>query len=301
MKRTQFVTELKSIIGEKDFLTLRTLYTPVIGKDAVMLYSLLFDYYNLSKTNTSFYSFNDLAITLGLSEEELFIERKKLEAVGLVRTFERADNVNYIIRLNQPLNPTQFRGNVLLYKAAVAKIGELMFERIEFSTKVKELSKDDYSEVTVKYQDMFAMELPVVNDIQSTMEVALPTVKSREEAINGLTSTQFVNFLTGVKVTPSQLATLQQIQNTGLSSKSVNLIIDYSFEINGSIVSAHVRKIAQDMLSKDLKDAASVEAELEAARAAKKTSIKTNSITSLEESASAENWDDLFKNLGGAF
>lgn len=301
MRRTQFMTELKANIGEMDFLTLRTLYTPVIGKDAVMLYSLLFDYYNLSKNNGSFYSFNDLAITLELSEEALIMERKKLEAVGLIRTFEKADNIHFIIRINQPLSPAQFRGNALLYKSAVAKLGELMFERIEFSTKVKELSKDDFAEVSVKYQDMFSMELPAVKSMESTMEMALPSIKSKEEAISGLTSAQFVYFLTGNKVSPSQLTTLQQIQNFGFSSKSINLIVDYSFEINDTIVSAHIRTIAKDLLSKDIKDAQSVQNELEAAKASRKSTIKAEKVAELESAQINENWEDLFKNLGGAF
>lgn len=301
MRRTEFTTELKNNLDEKDFLILRTLYTPVIGKDAVMLYSLLFDYYNLSKNNGSFYSFNDLAITLGLSEEDLILERRKLEAVGLVRTFEKADNIHFIIKLNQPLSASQFRNNVLLYKSAISKIGELMFERIEFSTKFKELAKDDFSEVSVKYQDMFSMEMPVENNISSTLEIALPSVKSKEEGISGLTAPQFVYYLTGNKVSPSQLTTIQQIQNNGFSSKSINLIIDYSFEINDSIVSAHIRTIANDMLKKDIKDAKEIENELNAARASRKTVIKAERVTELENADSNENWEDLFKNLGGAF
>lgn len=301
MKRTKFITELKTVIVDKDFLTLRTLYTPVVGIYAVMLYSLLFDYNKLSKNNGTFYDFNDLALTLGISEEELIRERKKLEAVGLIRTFEKADNTHFIIRLNQPLNPTQFRNNALLFKSAVAKVGELMFERIEFSTKEKELSKDDFAEVSVKYQDMFDMDLPKVEQVQSTLEMTLPSVKSKEEAISGLTSAQFVYFLTGAKVSPTQLATLNQIQGYGFSSKSTNLIIDYSFEINDNVVSAHIKKIAQDMVTKDIKDASSVEAELVAARASKKSSIKVEKASNIVEITTSDNWDDLFKNLGGDF
>lgn len=303
MRRHQFTTELKSHLTDKDFLSLRTLYTPVIGKDAVMLYSLLFDYYNLSKDSNTFYEFNDLAITLGMTEDQLIIERKKLEAVGLIRTFEKADNVHNIIRINQPLAPAQFRNNSLLFKSAIAKIGELMFERIEFSTKTKELSKDDYSEVTTKYQDMFEIVETRVAEISNTLEMALPTVKSKEEAINGLTSTQFVFFLTGAKVSPSQLSNFQQIQNAGLSSKSLNLIIDYSFEINNKIVTNHIRKIAEDLLTKDLKDASSIEKELLAAKGSRQASfVSTKAVEpKLEETADIASWDDLFKSLGGAF
>lgn len=176
-----------------------------------------------------------------------------------------------------------------------------MFERIEFSTKEKELSKDDFAEVSIKYQDMFEMDLPKKEKIQSTLEMNIPSVKSKEEAISGLTSAQFVHFLTGVKVSPTQLATINQIQNYGFSSKSINLVIDYSYEVNGSIVSAHIKKIAQDMITKDIKDASSVEAELDAARASRKSLIKAEKAIVLDDVNSSENWDDLFKSLGGDF
>lgn len=301
MKRNQFITELKTNISNNDFLVLRTLYTPVIGKDAVMLFSLFFDYYNLSKNNNSFFSFNDLALTLGLTEDELHIERKKLEAVGLIRTFEKADNVHFIIRINQPLEASQFRANQLLFKSAIAKIGELMFERIEFSTKTKQLAKDDYQEVSAKYQDIFAIEEQPETKITSTLEMVLPSVKSKEEAISGLTSAQFIFFLTGAKVSPSQLTIIQNIQNNGFSSKSVNLIIDYSYEVNDNIVGNHIKKIAEDLLTKDLRDSQSIEKELIAARNSKKATIVKSPIASLEsnDEMSNANWDDLFKSLGG--
>lgn len=304
MKKLEFLTELKQDLQHIDFISLRSFYTAVIGNNAVSLYSLLYDYHFMNRGRESYIPFDDLAITLGVSESELINERKKLEAVGLIRTFEKADNYHIIILINKPLDAQSFRKNSLLYKSAVSKLGELIYERVEFSSKTKEYSKSEFAEVTTKYQDMFDFS-EKTSKTTSTLEIPVSTVKSKEDAINGLVPTQFVNYLTGERVSESQIATFQQIQNLGFSSKSVNLIIDYSYEVNGKIVANYIRTIANDLFEKNVKGAEGVKLELQNAISARKKPVKVE--VGGSESTSAKlfdkednrTWDELFDSLGG--
>lgn len=306
MKRVYFITEKKQEILHDDFVSLRSLYTPVIGKEAVFLYTLLNDYHFINKRSMDYIPFADLAKTMGMTETALLVERKKLEAVGLIRTFEKADNEHFIIRLNKPLSPVMFRKNSLLYKEAVKKVGDLIIERVEFAIKEREYKKDEFKEVTTKFQDIFSLQPKI--DQSNTLEMALPANQTKEDAINGLTFAQFIFFITGKKISPSQLSVISAIQNLGLSDKSINIIVDYSFNKNGRVVSNHIKAIAEDLIQKGITSSATIFKELNFIKEAVKQEqqdiiAKQNKLDGVEDSKAhertTEEWEDLFNALGG--
>lgn len=304
MKKQYFITETKYSISSEDFVYLRTLYTPVIGQSAVMLYSLLTDYNLMNVANNGYTLWKDLAITLGVTEDQLSRERQKLEAVGLIRTFEKSNNQHFIIMINKPLTPSAFKRNSLLFKETIKKIGELIFERVEFAMKPNKLSKEDFAEVTTKYPDLFSISPSSENkeDVRNTLEIAIPSAYTKEEAIKSLTFSQFIKFLTNKKISDSQLAIFSAIHNQGLSSKSLNLILDYSFITNGRIVGNHVKKIADDFIKRGITTSLEVQKEL---AFSKKETNTTNThknddvISEMQEVENSRSWDDIIGTIGG--
>lgn len=306
MNRVYFITEKKQEIMLQDLISLRSLYTPVIGKEAVFLYTLLNDYHFINRSSMEYIPFVDLATTMQTTESALLLERKKLEAVGLIRTYEKADNKHLIIKINKPLSPSMFRKNSLLYKEAVKKVGDLIIERVEFAIKENEFSKDEFKEVTTKFQDIFSLNIK--EDITNTLEMALPSNQTKEEAIAGLTFAQFVFFLTGQKISPSQLSVISAIQNLGLSNKSINLIIDYSFNKNNRIVANHIKAIAEDLVQKGITSSSKIYKELNFIKKSIQTEQEQviavqNASDGVQDSTAnnrtVEEWEDLFNALGG--
>ncbi len=294
----KFVTEIKTKLTENDLLISRNIYQPIVGIGPISLYQLLIDYHKMFKQSSVFHFFNDIAKTLGLSMNELEQYRMKLEAVGLIRTFERADNIHGIIVVNPPLCLEKFRKNSLLFKQAVKKVGEEIIERITFATNEPSFNKDDYKEVSVKYQDLFDI---TVEKQQTTLEIELPDYTNKDEAINALSHAQFAKYITSTRVSPTLLAIFQDLQKIGFSSKSLNLISDYSFAINGKIVANHVKTIADDLFSKSITGAAEVELELKNALKSKnsiETGTKQMTMSATETTEDAGNWDDIFNSLG---
>ena len=307
MEKVYFVTEKNSEILHDDFLSLRSLYTPVIGKDAVFLFTLLNDYHYINKTNMHYMPLSDLGKIMNLDWKELLIARKKLEAVGLIRTFEKASNKHLILKINKPLNPTAFRNNSLLYKEAMRKIDDIIFERVEFAIKQRTLDKEDFKEVSVKFQDIFSLK-PRVEQENNTLIMSVPSASTKEDAIKGLTFAQFIYYITGKKISPSQLSVLSNIQNSGLSNKSINIIVDYSFNKNGRIVTNHIKKIAEDLISKGVATADAIFNELNyvrenVAKEAKQTMELQQAVKKVVEpstdNATAADWEDMFESLGG--
>ena len=298
MNKKQFFIELKSELSQRDFSNLRLLYTPIIGLKATMLFQTLFDYFDLNKESRTFYSLVEFKLVLNLNELELEKARKKLEATGLLRTFEKGDNRTFIFRLNPPLTPSAFKQNKFLYSKIINATNELYFERIELNRKERYIAKVEYTEITTKYQDMFDLEV-IENNLQNTLEIALPSVKSKTDAITSLVPPQFTFYLTKKRVSPSQLRIFQNLQNQGLSSEALNTIIDYSFTINNKIVANHIKKIAEDFIEKDFKDVYSITVELKAALESKAGQNKQAPIYELEtKQENNQDWNDIFKSIG---
>ncbi len=295
-----FVIEKKDTVTPKDGLYLRNLYQPLISNQATMLYELFLDYYYLNKTYKTYFHLKDLAIVLGITHQELIKEKQKLEAVGLIRTFAKTDSEHFIITLNKPLSIDKFVKNSLLYKALIAKIGDEMFERIAFAFKKPQLDKAEFSEVTSKFQDIFSIT-NIHNQNNTTLELSLPIVKSKDEALKSLTSGQFVTYLTNYRPSPSLLKTINEIQQLGFASYSINLMIDYSFEVNGKVVNNHIKKIAKSLYGKDLNGFEAIKDDLENAKR-HKLGYKDIIFDALEQNnlikSETETWDYFVTNVG---
>ncbi len=295
-----FVVEKKDTVTPKDGLYLRNLYQPLISNQATMLYELFLDYYYLNKTYKTYFQLQDLATVLGITHQELIKEKQKLEAVGLIRTFAKADNQHFIIILNKPLSIEKFVKNPLLYKSLIAKIGDEMFERIAFAFKKPQLDKAEFSEVTSKFQDIFSIE-EISTQNNTTLELTLPIIKSKSQALKILTSGQFVFYLTNYRPSPSLLKTINEIQQLGFASSSINLIIDYSFEVNGKVVNNHIKKIAKNLYGKDLKGFDAIKDDLESAKR-NKLGYRDIIFDALEQNNliknETENWDYFINNVG---
>lgn len=297
MSDIMFTTELKNEISQNSLISLRNLYLPIIGMEAVTLYSIINDYHTLNKSNPTYISINDIASTMRMEPSEVLVAKKKLEAVGLLRVFERADNKHFIFSINTPLSPEAFKKNSILYRAAIKQIGDLVFERVYFNTKENNIKKDDFKEVTVKYHDVF--DLPSDN-IGNTLEMPMVKFNNKDEAIKGTTPYQFVKYISDVKVSPSQMALFQRLQNSGLSSWSINEIIDYSFEVNGSIVANHIEVIANDMISKAITNPLDIKVEMSNAKSISKSSEGISKSIEKEMTTNEDlSWNDIFDSLGG--
>ena len=296
MKEMKFATELKCEITKKQYISLGTLYNPIIGCQATSLYSLLLDFHEATINNKQYIKAKEYINTLGINSQDFLIAKKKLEAVGLIRSFEAADNKRHIIVINPPLTPQQFKNNNTLYKQVIAKIGEVAFERIFFSTLDDKIKKDDFKETTTKYFEIFEE----TKSVENTLEMPLIKFDSINEAKAGLNSTQFIKYLTDRRASPSQLAMTQRISSLGLSSPSLNEIINYSFEINAKIVVNHIETIAKDMIEKGFVSPGQIKREMQEAKNKNKEILQTSEFLNYEnDDESNETWNDLFSSLGG--
>ena len=87
----------KTIITDKDRKLISMLYQPIIGYTAVSLYYTLIDDLDRLEIISDDLTHYHLMTTMQLKLDDIVIAREKLEAVGLLKTYMKKDNINQFV------------------------------------------------------------------------------------------------------------------------------------------------------------------------------------------------------------
>ena len=110
----------KTIITDVDKKIVSMLYQPIIGFTAVSLYYSLISDLEKSELISDDLTHYHLMATMQLSLEDIMVAREKLEAIGLIKTYIKKDNINQLVYLlYSPVSPNEFFNhpvlNIVLY------------------------------------------------------------------------------------------------------------------------------------------------------------------------------------------
>ena len=146
----------KSIITEEDKRILNMLYLPIVGPLPVMLYNMfLVDLDKLQAVSTV-NSHAHLLSTLRVSVNEYVEARNSLEAIGLLKTYFKADSVNnYIYELYSPISAYDFFAHPIFNMVLYNNVGKKEYEKLSLYFKNVKISKDEYIDVTHSFSQVF--------------------------------------------------------------------------------------------------------------------------------------------------
>ncbi len=156
----------KSFLNENDRKLLTTLYQPIIGTVAICLYFTLWS--DLNKTNiiSNEFTHHHLMNSMGLKLDEIVIARKKLEALGLLKTFFKEGNINnYIYELYSPLSPIEFFSNPILSSSLLASIGKKEYQMLISYFKPLKLNISEFENITSSFSDIYKMDIKTIEDV----------------------------------------------------------------------------------------------------------------------------------------
>lgn len=156
----------KSFLNENDRKLLTTLYQPIIGTVAICLYFTLWS--DLNKTNiiSNEFTHHHLMNSMGLKLDEIIIARKKLEALGLLKTFFKEGNINnYIYELYSPLSPLEFFSNPILSSSLLASIGKKEYQMLISYFKPLKLNISEFENITSSFSDIYKMDIKTIEDV----------------------------------------------------------------------------------------------------------------------------------------
>jgi len=146
----------KSIVTNLDRKIITLLYQPIIGYTAVSLYFTLLD--DLDKTVvTETFTHHHLMTMMQLKLDTIVKAREKLEAIGLLKTYIKKDNVNnYAYLVYAPLQAQEFLTHPVLSIVLYNNLGKKEYDNIIKYFKVPRINLKDYEDITMPFSSCFS-------------------------------------------------------------------------------------------------------------------------------------------------
>lgn len=151
-----YVVINKTILHDEDRKILTDLYLPIIGADAVMLYFCLWSSLDNSQIVSKDFSHQKLVSSLRMTINEIYDNRSKLEAIGLIKTLVKEGEVNnYIYELYSPASATEFLSHPILNIVLYSNIGKLEYDNLVKAYKLPRFNTSNYNDITKSFNDVF--------------------------------------------------------------------------------------------------------------------------------------------------
>ena len=126
----------KGIISDYDQKLVIRLYQPLIGTIATMLYLTLLNEISLGKEVSDNLTHERLLSLMQIKIDDFIEARKKLESIGLLKTFikENKDQISltYLYSLNSPKSPKKFFEDPILSNLLLKSLGENEYYRTQY-------------------------------------------------------------------------------------------------------------------------------------------------------------------------
>ena len=158
----------KSIISDKDKKIISMLYQPIIGFSAVSLYYTLLSDLDKQELISDDLTHHHLMATMQLRLDDIVIAREKLEAVGLVKTYLKKDNINqYVYLIYSPLEANDFFNHPILNIVLYNNLGKKEYDKVLNYFKLPRVNLKDYKDITSSFDDVFFPVKGTVMEIEN--------------------------------------------------------------------------------------------------------------------------------------
>ena len=156
----------KTIITDSDKKIVSMLYQPIVGFTAVSLYYSLISDLDKIEIISDELTHHHLMATMQLSLDDIMIAREKLEAVGLIKTYLKKDNINQMVYLlYSPLTPNEFFNHPILNIVLYNNLGKKEYEKIINYFKLPRINLKDYEDITCSFDEVFTPVRGTIDNI----------------------------------------------------------------------------------------------------------------------------------------
>ena len=164
-----FVVVNRTILNENDRKIISMLYQPIIGCIATDLYYTLWADLDKSELLCGEYTHHHLMTSLRIKMDSIIMARKKLEAVGLLKTFLKEGNPNsYVYELFSPIKAVEYFNHPILNIVLYNNVGKKEYEKIVNYFKIPRISLSSFKDITASFSDVFdsvpLTSFEVIND-----------------------------------------------------------------------------------------------------------------------------------------
>ena len=178
-----FVVVNRTILNENDRKIISMLYQPIIGCIATDLYYTLWADLDKSELLSGEYTHHHLMTSLRIKMDSIIMARKKLEAVGLLKTFLKEGNPNsYVYELFSPIKAVEYFNHPILNIVLYNNVGKKEYENLLKYFKVPKINLSSYKEITSSFDDVFES---IPGTLYDNLNTDLRTNKTGQIKIDG--------------------------------------------------------------------------------------------------------------------
>lgn len=166
-----------SILSDSDRKVLIDLYQPIVGAGAIALFFKLWSDAENDREQ-GFYSVDKLLNSMQITSTDLLTQRRHLEALGLIKTFQKKldeEKRCFMLVLYAPKQPREFFDDPFFCGILTKYIGEKDVQKIASLYKTK-IDTKDYVEVTSTFGEVYLND---INSITNTSTGKLGNLKGR--------------------------------------------------------------------------------------------------------------------------
>ncbi|MGM9985642.1 MAG: replication initiation and membrane attachment family protein [Bacillaceae bacterium] len=158
-----YVVKLKGLLHSYDRKVITGLYQPLIGSLAMSLYFTLWNEVSNENPIGIEMTHHSLLTSMQISLKDIYKERQKLEAIGLLNVYVKDENETriYVYELQPPLPPAKFFEDSLLNIFLYGRVGARKYMAIRNAFSYEEMDLNGYKNVTCSFDDVFQAFSPV--------------------------------------------------------------------------------------------------------------------------------------------
>ncbi len=146
----------KTILSDTDRKILTSLYQPIIGQLPISLYFTLWSDLDKLEIMSIEFTHHHLMANMKLNLTDIVDARKKLEAIGLIKTYVKEDNVNsYIYEMYSPISVSEFFNHPILNVVLYNNVGKSEYEKLVNTFKLPKINLKNYKDITSSFNDVF--------------------------------------------------------------------------------------------------------------------------------------------------
>lgn len=161
-----YVVINKSVLNDNDRKILSMLYQPIIGVNPISLYLSFWADLNKTEVMSNEYTHHHLMSTTKFNLEDIVVARKKLEAIGLLKTYFKIGDINnYVYELYSPLSAFEFFSNPILSFSLYSSLGKSEYESVIAYFKMPKINLSEFENISVRFSDIYKITSKDIEDV----------------------------------------------------------------------------------------------------------------------------------------
>jgi replication initiation and membrane attachment protein len=179
-----FTVRVSSYLTDLDQKVITLLYQPLVGALAHSLYMTLWSQLERDQYWSESQTHRQLMLMMNIPLQTIFEERKKLEAIGLLKTYKNSkeEGSSYLYELQQPMSPKQFFENDVLSVYLFNRLGKQKYRQLRERFTEDKVDKGEYTELTHSFDEIFHSlhHSEIVSNLQSETSDAMKLNEASE-------------------------------------------------------------------------------------------------------------------------